>query len=169
MESETATVDQPPPFDAPAAWPPPPPAPAVAEVADATQPAVPEATGEVAERGLELRLRAPASPDALGISPAVLEDIVLRQIVTDVRALTTDVAKKLHVNPGVIDTLVASMRDRNLIEYQGMEGRAYVVSATEVGKSHADQRSAECRYIGPMPVSLGLYHEVVRAQHPTVH
>ncbi len=58
------------------------------------------------------------------------------------------------------------MRDRNVVEYQGMEGRAYVVSATDVGRNYAAQRSGECRYMGPVPISLQLYREVVRAQHP---
>lgn len=165
MESETVTADQPPPFEAPPEWPPP--APEAAQVPESPPPAAPVAGEEAVDRGLEMRLRPPASPEALGVSLAVLEDIVLRQIVTDVRTVTTDVAKKLHVNPGVIDTLAASMRDRNLIEYQGMQGRAYVVSATDLGKANATQRFAECRYTGPIPVSLGFYHEVVRAQHPS--
>ncbi|MGI9578648.1 MAG: AAA family ATPase [Microthrixaceae bacterium] len=130
------------------------------------QQTAPEAEVDAVDRGLEVRLRAPATPEALGVSMAVLEDIVLRQVVTDVRTDTTDIARKVHVNPGVIDTLSASMRDRNLIEYQGMQGRAYVVSATDLGKANATQRSAECRYTGPIPVSLAFYHEVVRAQHP---
>lgn len=118
---------------------------------------------------LEDRLRPPATPDGLGVSGALLEDVVLRQVVMDVRAPTTSVAAKLHVNVSVVDTLVQSMRDRNLVEYQGMDGRAYVVAATEVGRRHAGQRSTECRYVGPLPVSLALYHEVVRAQHPQLH
>ena len=160
MESETVTAEQPPPFHAPPEWPPP------DLQAEASLPGG-EAVAAAQDRGLEMRLRAPASPEALGVSLAVLEDIVLRQVVIDVRTVTTDVATKLHLNPGVVDTLVASMRDRNLIEYQGMQGRAYVVSATDLGKGHATQRSTECRYTGPIPVSLRLYHEVVRAQHPT--
>jgi hypothetical protein len=185
MESETVTAEQPPPFEfppfeAPPGWPTAeaPAAPSegpgaqmVEQAGAVTESPVPEAepphdnASEV--RSLDMRLRPPASPEALGISLAVLEDIVLRQVVIDVRTVTTDVARKLHLNPGVVDTLVASMRDRNLIEYQGMQGRAYVVNATEVGRTHANQRSAECRYTGPVPVSLPFYQEVVRAQHPT--
>jgi hypothetical protein len=115
---------------------------------------------------LEDRLRPPGQPEGLGITTALLEDIVLRQVATEVRTPTTAVAAKLRVNVSVVDATVQAMRDRNLLEYQGMEGRAYVVSATEMGRQHISQRSAECRYVGPVPVSLGLYHEVVRAQHP---
>jgi hypothetical protein len=115
---------------------------------------------------LEDRLRPPGQPEGLGVTPSLLEDIVLRQVTMDVRTPTTSVASKLHVNVSVIDASVQAMRDRNLVEYQGMDGRAYVVSATEQGRQHVSRRSSECRYVGPIPVPLSLYHEVVRAQHP---
>ena len=117
---------------------------------------------------LESRLRPPATPEGLGISLAVVEDVVLRQIVLDVRVATTTLAHKLHVSANVIEQVAQSMRDHNLVEYQGLDGRAYVLTPTEVGRAHAGQRSAECRYVGPLPVALPLYHEVVRAQHPTL-
>ena len=127
------------------------------------------APGEQELASLESRLRPPALPEGLGINPAVLEDILLRQIVVDVRNTTTAVAAKLHVTANLVDVAVQAMRDRNLVEYQGMDGRSYVVSPTEAGRAHAAQRSSECRYMGPVPVSLGLYHDVVRAQHPSLH
>ncbi len=124
--------------------------------------------GSVVGASLESRLRPPTLPEGLGINRAVLEDIVLRQAVVDVRNNTTALAEKLALSANLVDVVVAAMRDRNLLEYQGMDGRAYVVSPTEAGRAYAGQRSKECRYIGPVPVSLGLYHEVVRAQHPEV-
>ena len=50
------------------------------------------APGEQELASLESRLRPPALPEGLGINPAVLEDILLRQIVVDVRNTTTAVA-----------------------------------------------------------------------------
>ncbi|MFV0316100.1 MAG: AAA family ATPase [Microthrixaceae bacterium] len=127
------------------------------------------AVGEMADgHDIVFELRPPSVPEGLGISQAVLEDILLRQIVVDVRNNTTALAAKLHVSANLVDVVVQAMRDRNLVEYQGMDGRAYVVSPTESGRLYASQRSSECRYMGPIPVSLGLYHEVVRAQHPNL-
>ncbi|MCZ7628724.1 MAG: hypothetical protein M5U19_06550 [Microthrixaceae bacterium] len=123
----------------------------------------------VEQPSLESRLRPPALPEGLGINPAVLEDIVLRQIVVDVRNNTTAIADKLHLSANLVDVVVQTMRDRNLVEYQGMDGRSYVVGPTEAGRNHANQRSTECRYMGPVPVSLALYTEVVRSQHPSLH
>lgn len=121
------------------------------------------------QASLESRLRPPTLPEGLGINPAVLEDIVLRQIVVDVRNNTTAIAAKLHLSANLVDVVVQAMRDRNLVEYQGMDGRSYVVGPTEAGRNHANQRSTECRYMGPVPVPLGLYREVVRSQHPQLH
>jgi hypothetical protein len=121
------------------------------------------------QASLESRLRPPALPEGLGINPAVLEDIVLRQVVVDVRNNTTAIAAKLHLSANLVDVVVQAMRDRNLVEYQGMDGRSYVVGPTEAGRNHANQRSTECRYMGPVPVPLGLYREVVRSQHPHLH
>ena len=113
-------------------------------------------------------LRTPSSPEALGLSPALMEDILLRRCVIEGRTPMTNLADKLHVSINVVDALLGSMRERKLIEYDGMEGRAYRVNATETGRELSAQRSRETRYAGPMPVPLGLYTDVVRHQRPSV-
>ena len=113
-------------------------------------------------------LRIPTSPEAVGLSPALMEDILLRRSVIEGRTPMTTLADKLHVSINVIDSLLGSMRERKLIEYDGMEGRAYRVAATQAGRELSAQRSRETRYAGPMPVPLALYTAVVRHQRPTV-
>ena len=113
-------------------------------------------------------LRTPSSPEAIGLSPALMEDILLRRCVIEGRTPMTNLAEKLHVSINVVDSLLGSMRERKLIEYDGMEGRAYRVSATEAGRDLSAQRSRETRYAGPMPVPLALYTAVVRHQRPSV-
>lgn len=113
-------------------------------------------------------LRTPTSPEALGLSPSLMEDLLLRRAVLEGRTPMTTLADKLHVSINVVDTLLNSMRDRKLIEYDGMEGRAYRVAVTETGRQHSVQRSRETRYAGPMPVPLALYDSVVRNQRPEV-
>ncbi|MFZ4517146.1 MAG: AAA family ATPase [Microthrixaceae bacterium] len=114
-------------------------------------------------------LRIPTSPEALGVSPALLEDILLRRAVLEGRTPMTTLADRLHVSINVVDTVLQGMRDRKLIEYDGMDGRAYLVAVTEAGQAFISRRSTECRYAGPIPVSLDLYHRVVRAQRPELH
>jgi hypothetical protein len=73
------------------------------------------------------------------------------------------------VSVNIIDALVAPMRDRKLVEFDGMDGRAYRLAITDAGRDYSANRSRECRYSGPMPVPLDLYFNVVRAQRPNLH
>lgn len=114
-------------------------------------------------------LRAPTTTAGAGLNPALIEDIVLRTIIVAGRPSTVDVAGRLHCGIGVIEAIVTSLRDRRLVEYEGMQGRSYLLSITEAGRSYSRQRSAECRYAGPLPVPLDLYHRVVRAQVPNLY
>ncbi len=113
-------------------------------------------------------LRTPTSPEGLGLSRSLAEDLVIRRAVTDGRSPMTSIAEKLHVSITVVEALLNGMRDRKLIEYDGMDGRAYVVRPTEAGQQFAAQRSRESSYAGPMPVPLQMYTDVVRHQRPSI-
>lgn len=117
----------------------------------------------------DLDLGIPTTPDALGLSQSLMEDILLRRAVHEGRTAMTTLAKKLHISINVVESLLLGMRDRKLIEYDGMEGRAYRIAVTEAGRTESTHRSQDCRYSGPMPVSLSAYHAVVRAQRPQVY
>lgn len=114
-------------------------------------------------------LRTPTGTDGLGLSRSLMEDLVIRRCVVDGRSPMTSIADKLHVSITVAEALLNGLRDRKLIEYDGMEGRAYVVRPTEAGQQFAAQRSRESNYCGPMPVPLALYTDVVRHQRPEIH
>lgn len=111
-------------------------------------------------------LRTPLRADALGLRPALMDDIVLRRVMLEGRAAMTTVAEMLHVSINIVEPILVGLRDRKLIEFDGMEGRTYVVACTEAGKAFAADRSRECRYAGPLPVPLALYTQVVMAQRP---
>lgn len=111
-------------------------------------------------------IRTPTSPEATGLPQSLLEDLLIRRAVLEGRTAMTTLAERLHVSINVVDALLNGLRDRKLIEYDGMEGRAYLVNVTEAGRDFASQRSRECRYAGPVPVPLDLYTRVVRYQRP---
>lgn len=111
----------------------------------------------------------PLRPDGLGLSQSLMEDVLLRRAVLEGRTPMTTLAEKLHISINVVEALLNGLRHRKLIEYDGMDGRAYLISVTEAGHELAMQRSRESRYAGPMPVPLDLYTAVVRAQRPTLH
>jgi len=104
----------------------------------------------------------------MGLSQSLMEDLLLRRAVLEGRTPMTTLADRLHVSINVVEALLNEMRQRKLIEYDGMEGRAYLISVTEAGRALSSQRSQESRYAGPMPVSLDLYRQVVTAQRPVL-
>ncbi|MEI2699557.1 MAG: hypothetical protein V9E94_14930 [Microthrixaceae bacterium] len=108
----------------------------------------------------------PQRIEAMGLPQSLMEDLLLRRAVLEGRTPMTTLAHKLHVSINVVEALLNEMRTRKLIEYDGMEGRAYLISVTEAGREQSTQRSRESRYCGPMPVPLRLYQQVVTAQRP---
>jgi hypothetical protein len=116
-----------------------------------------------------LDLRTPLRPDAMGLSQSLMEDFILRRAIIEGRVPMTTIADRLHVSVNIVDGLVQSMRERKLVEFDGLEGRAYVLSVTDAGRAYTTERSRECRYAGPMPVPLDLYTRVVTAQRPQLH
>ena len=117
----------------------------------------------------QAELRPPGNPAATGLPLTMIEDILLRIVVADGRQSVTKVAERMHCVPGMLDGVVSALRDRSLIEYQGMDGRTYLIAATEAGREQSRRRSEECRYAGPLPVPLDLYSRVVRAQRPNLY
>ena len=57
-------------------------------------------------------LRTPTSPEALGFSQTLMEDLLLRRAVMEGRTPMTRLAEKLHVSIDVVDALLNSMRER---------------------------------------------------------
>jgi len=113
-------------------------------------------------------LSTPQRMDAMGLTQSLMEDLLLRRAVLEGRTPMTTLADRLHISINVVEALLNEMRQRKLIEYDGMEGRAYLISVTEAGRALSSQRSQESRYAGPMPVSLDLYRQVVTAQRPVL-
>ena len=111
-------------------------------------------------------IRTPLRPEGLGLPIPFMEDLLVRRASIEGRTLMTDLAERLHVSVNIIDALCTTLRDRKLVEYDGMDGRTYRIGITEAGREYAASRSRECRYAGPMPVPLDLYTRVVRAQKP---
>ena len=61
--------------------------------------------------------------------------------------------------------VVEDLRDLGFLEVQGMDGRDYLLSPTGAGRQQAIDRMQLSRYVGPVPVALATYSEVIRRQH----
>ena len=64
----------------------------------------------------------------------------------------------------MLEALFHQFRQQQLLEVKGMVGNDYCVLLTAAGRALATARNEVCQYVGPAPVSLQQYHQVVKAQ-----
>ncbi len=111
----------------------------------------------------------PRSVDDLGVPEALIHDIVLRQAVAMGRTSTTRLSSKLALSPSLMTKIVEDLRDLHFLEVQGIDGRDYRLAPTEKGRQQANDRMQISRYVGPVPVTLASYTDVIRRQHANPH
>jgi hypothetical protein len=107
----------------------------------------------------------PRAMEELGVPEQLVHDIVLRQALAMGRTSTLDLSSRLALSPGLMTKVVEDLRDLGLLEVQGMDGRDYRLAPTANGRQQANDRMQLSRYIGPVPVSLASYGDVIRKQH----
>jgi hypothetical protein len=113
----------------------------------------------------DMEVATPRSIEDLGVPEALVHDIVLRQSVAMGRTSTLQLSDKLALSPGLMTKIVEDLRDLGFLEIQGMEGRDYRLAPTNAGRQQANDRMQLSRYVGPVPVSLAAYSQVIRRQH----
>ena len=107
---------------------------------------------------------APSTLAELGVPANLIEDIILQRLVIDGRSSVTRMAAATALSVGIVDLTVDSLRQRLLLEIQGMDGRDYILAPTDKGKADATSRAAATAYAGSAPVSLEVYTAVIDAQ-----
>lgn len=113
-------------------------------------------------------VRAPSKVEGLGVPTGLAEDLFLRRVLADRITTISEAARSLCITHAVAGELAASLRDKALVEYLGANGRDYRIQLTDRGSRTAHQRMTTGRHVGPIPVSLALYHEIVDAQQAEV-
>lgn len=108
--------------------------------------------------------QAPSTLNDLGIPVSIVEDILLQRLVMDGRSSVSLLSKASGLSVGIVDGVVDGLRQRMLLEIQGMNGRDYVIASTDKGKAEAASRAQATAYAGYVPVSLSDYTQVVHAQ-----
>src|SRR5690242_6556324 len=109
----------------------------------------------------------PLIPDRiedLGISRAVVSDLVLRYLWLHGSGTLSALHQTLKLSFPLLETLFHQFRQQQLLEVKGMVGNDYSFSLTAAGRTQATARNEVCQYVGPAPVSIQEYHQVVKAQ-----
>lgn len=109
-------------------------------------------------------VRVPRSLEDLGLPESLVVDLVLRRTMADGRTSIGRLSASLCLNHSLAESVVMILREKKLVEFEGMVGRDYVIVLTDAGKALASERAQNCAYAGVLPVPLDLYEKVVKAQ-----
>ena len=114
------------------------------------------------------RTFAPLEPKDLsdtGISPADLLDLALRTIYSVKDFAVEWLAKQMRLPVRLVHDLVQQLKDQKAVEVIGHSGAFDLrLAVTDHGRRHAAQAMKASAYIGPAPVSLQTYTEMLELQ-----
>jgi hypothetical protein len=109
----------------------------------------------------------PVIPDRvedLGIPRSLVNDLVLRYLWLHGSGTLASLNETLKLSFPVLETIFHQFRQQQLLEVKGMLGNDYSFTLTGAGRAQATARNEVCQYVGPAPVSIQQYHQVVKAQ-----
>jgi hypothetical protein len=112
----------------------------------------------------EARPPIPDRLDDLGLPRAMVGDLVLRYLWLHGTGTLEALHESLKLSFPVLETLFHQFRQQQLLDVKGMYGNDYSFTLTGSGRALATARNEVCQYVGPAPVSIQQYHQVVKAQ-----
>ena len=138
------------------------------QTSNATIPQTPAPPPVPAAPKLSMRPTMPDKIEDLGISRAVVSDLILRYLWLHGSGTLSSLHQTLKLAFPVLETLFHQFRQQQLLEVKGMVGNDYSFSLTTAGRVQATARNEVCQYVGPAPVSIQEYHQVVKAQSANI-
>ena len=114
------------------------------------------------------QLRAPNRMGDLGLPAGLVEDLFMRRVLTERITTVGQACAALAITHPVGDEVAEALRQKNLLEYHGVEGRDYRISLTEQGQRLTSERMSSGRHVASMPVPLTDYQTLIPAQRATV-
>ena len=112
----------------------------------------------------DIRPRIPDRIPDLGIRPALVNDLVLRYLWLHGSASLSALNQTLKLSFLLLENVFHQFRQQQLLEVKGMLGNDYSFTLSNAGRNMATARNEVCQYVGPAPVSIDQYHQVVRSQ-----
>ncbi|MGP8307468.1 AAA family ATPase [Vibrio sp. YIC-376] len=112
----------------------------------------------------------PTSEDGLGVPSAVIEHLLLKHLSAYPKSNLVDLSSRMCVVSTVIENALAHLRARSWVEvYQPLNSTSSYSNVryglTELGMAEAELAFRREAYIGPVPVSLDQYWDVVQRQN----
>lgn len=110
----------------------------------------------------------PQSIEETGLPYGLIEDLVLRRLFLSSSVSGMDLCKSIHLPyNGVVETILNTLYRDKLVEFKGGQGygRPYFdYSLTELGRERARDAFERCTYVGPAPVPLPVFTDIVKRQ-----
>jgi hypothetical protein len=108
--------------------------------------------------------KAPDSLQNLDIPVHLVEDLVLRYLYSKGAGRISELSGALKLSFSIIDAVFQQMRQRQLFEVTGLNGKDYAFTLSGAGREHALNRMQVSHYTGPAPVTVENYFAAVRKQ-----
>lgn len=124
-------------------------------------------TSVALEHYFKRRPVSPASLEETEIDVSLLSDLVMKHILFMGEFRLADVAEKVKLPINIVDTIMETLRKDKFVEVKGGAGYAavtYTFKITDTGKNRSSELFELCRYVGPAPVSLGSYRNMIQHQ-----
>jgi hypothetical protein len=106
----------------------------------------------------------PKNLQELDIPVRLVEDLILRYLYSKGDGRLSELSSALKLSFPVIDTVFQQMRQRQLFEVMGLNGKDYAFTLSGTGREHALNRMEVSLYTGPAPVAVENYFAAVRKQ-----
>ncbi len=107
---------------------------------------------------------APTHADHTGVSRSILLDLALKLAHVSPAITTESAAGSLHLTQVLTASLLEQLRSELLLEVLGKDGFGYKYAISQRGRERATRLLDVVGYIGPAPVSLAAYQEMLEWQ-----
>jgi hypothetical protein len=98
----------------------------------------------------------------------VVNDLVLRYLWLHGSGTLGSLHQTLKLSFPVLEQIFHQFRQQQLLEVKGMVGNDHSFTLTNGGRNLASSRNEVCQYVGPAPVSIQEYHQIVKQQAAVV-
>jgi hypothetical protein len=103
--------------------------------------------------------------NGLDVGEGFLVDLALKAASTGSECTTMGIAERLHLGMMVVETLMQRLCDDKLIEKKGVVGlHKHNYAMLDRGWERVNRLMEACSYVGPAPVSLPAYNEMIVSQ-----
>jgi hypothetical protein len=109
-------------------------------------------------------LNTPHEVEKTGVRRGLLEDLALKILYLQGEMSLPELSDHMCLGLGVVEEIFQYFRKEQLCEVKGMSGGSHRIAATTQGKLRAADLLSLSQYVGPAPVSLAEYSNLVRTQ-----